>query len=464
MKVLFPILFLTFSSLGLFAQDNEDPGLRLDPLWTSQSSSNGFWTPRLAIDAEGNLYSGGTYQNYLRTADTTYSQPPQTFRERFANSIFMQGHSTSGELKWTTYVEGQGRMHAIEVDEEGNSYYSGLFWSSTLVVVSPNGSRDSLRMKGFNKSGIYVIKLDREGNYLNSGYFGLDRNDEANKLVLDSKGNIYVGGVYLYRKENELIRSFLLLKFDPELNLEWLMDGDTVGMSQITALQVDGSDNLYVGGVYKQNLSLGSMGLNSEDEKRWPFIAKLRSNGEVKWISKTIADKEGAYFDLSVSAIQLDFWRNIYVAGGSQSRAFVSRLSRKGKFKWSNQSYGRSNYSFGLIKNSDSKNLIHFGHGYGGKFSFQAGDTIEYKTVGSTDIFIHEETRKGRHILSLVGGGEGTDYVTDLRYHDGYLYVIGNDLGGRKIKFKEKEILPPDYRANFPVKPSVWIACFKWVE
>ncbi len=445
------------------AQENEPKGNRPDPIWFRHYESRRFFSNALSLDKAGNIYSGGSFESYFLTPDTAYQIPPGPFRETFANQLWFQKHDTAGDLQWTFHARGQARLHSLCHDDAGNAYFTGEVWSDHLVFVSANGREDSLKKPQEYSRGIYVAKVSPNGQLLASTYFSLERSDNANTMAIDSKNNIILGGNYMYRKGSEAIRSFLLLKLAPDLSPLWMMDGDTIGRSQILDLSLDGSDNIYIAGGYTEDLKIGNRHLQTGHQSQKAFVAKLSDDGKLKWLQGALTDPNEPHSQVVVNAICVDFWRRVYIAGSRFGRLYLAKLNRQGEQKWitGRQPSNRSNYSFDLLKNGSS--LWVAGHGYGGSiFSSEGGDTISYLSKGSTDFFIGQWDLKGQIQKIQFGGGAGTDYATALAQGDGKVYVLGHDLGGPPVEFGQNQIDESKRKGYLRGGPVMWLACFDW--
>lgn len=462
------LLLGLFASLVSSAQSRlTESALRSDPIWFNHYESRGFLSTSLSLDEAGNIYTGGTFESFLATPDTVFEMPRLPFRETFANYPWLQKHDPNGKLQWTAYAMGQARLHDIALDDKGHIYITGEVWSNSLVFVSANGQQDSLDKAGDYHRGAYIAKFNAEGQLLKSYYFSLNRHESFNSLVIDSKGQLILGGNYLYSQNSELKRSYLLLKMSADLAPLWVMDGDTLGYSQINSLTVDGSDNIYVGGSYTLDLKMAQKQVSSPHQNQQAFIAKLSAKGKLKWLQGEVIGPENAGSQMVINGIALDFWRNVYFTGSRfGGRFYLAKLDRKGQPKWitASRPSNRSNYPFGLTER-DNKELLVFGHGYGGSFlSTDPVDTLSYTANGSTDFFIGQISKKGRLEKFLFGGGRGSDYVTDIAFRDGKIYVLGHDLGGPPVVFKEQSI-HAESRFTYSKKgPVMWLACFEWEE
>ncbi len=452
LKQLFCLLMLASPLLGQDLKP-ESSDIRIDPAWLQSYPTMGVLSSSLAADPQGNTYSGGTFQTALMVGDTNYQVGDIGLRESFPNIPFVQKHSSSGQHLWTVFAEGQGRLNDIVVSDDGSVFFTGEFWRGILVVLSSNGERDTIITPPKAYRGLYIVKLNTDGVFQNATFFNKLSHANGAAIALDSKGGLIVAGNYMYREEIQLKRNWLLMRYHPNLELDWLRAGDSTGRSALLGLSLDGRDNIYVCGWYASALSMGNEELKLNHDTQKALIAKWEGTGNLTWLQSALTEPEESSSQVVVNDILVDYWHRVYISGAQFQRLFLAELDRDGELDWLKRVDGRSSYCFGLAWGKHGRILV-YGHGYGSSFWRDSEPQISYIANGSTDFFIVEATRSGRVKDLIVGGGGGTDYLTDLVYHKGEVLAIGHDLGGLPIRFKEKE-LPKG-------RPRVWLAGWKW--
>lgn len=458
------LIFSTCLSLGAQDLRPESPNLRADPLWYQYYSSERFLSNALTLGPDSEIYTAGSFQSYLQTEDTTYYIPPQgAFRQSFANYPFLQKHSLGGQLAWTAYAIGEARVADLATDQKGNVYLCGEVWSEGLTFVSANGRKDSLaKPKDYTSRGIYLAKFSPQGQILHSTFISSDRYDAPHTMAIDSEGNIILGGVFMYSKENTLTRNYLLHKISPDFELIWSKLGNSKGRSQILDIAIDRHDNIYLSGSYAQYVKLGEDSLHTAHDTYKGLFAKLDPNGRWLSLQGAITDPSDQHIQVVGNGLTPGPWGKSIMVGSSFGRFFHAQLNRKGEVKWIQRSIGRSTYPFGLHPIS-KRRYLSFGHGYGASLiSHPPKDSLHYQSKGSTDFFVAEFKSSGRLVKMLVGGGEATDYVTDLAYRDGKIYVLGHDLGGPAIEFGTVSFPDLDNPRRLNRYPRMWLACFEW--
>ena len=439
-------------SLSAWSQDLalESPNKRKDPDWFKYNESYGFLSTSLAIDAQGNIYTGGTFENVFASRDTFYEMPRTPFRNTSPNYPFIQKHKSNGDLQWMAYAEGQARLHDLVVSTDSAVFITGEVWSDDLVFVSSNGQRDSLpKAHKQYERGLYLARFNAQGIFQGAVFYSDLPHANGSDLAIDSEGRIWVAGNYMYRQESELKRNWLLLRFSTQFEREFVFAGDSTGRSGISAIALDGRDQVYLGGWFSSHLNFFDQSIDVEHGTQKSFVAKLNSDGELRWCNTAITDPHEMHSQVVINEIEVDFWHRIYLSGSTFSRYFLAQLERDGELDWMKRCEGRSSYPFGM--EWADKDLIVYGHGYGSSFKSRSTDEmISYQAVASTDGFILVEGWHGKLKEAIFLGGEGTDYVTALKWHEGKIYVLGHNLGGRETHLGKK-VIPAG-------RPKMWLA------
>ena len=203
----------------------------------------------VASDSSGNVFVfGAKYADYL-----TYKFDPQ------------------GTMLWSMTHAATGLEYAsdIAVDSAGNAYATGYTSSGATgfdyltVKYGPQGNVLWTKMydSGYSDSafgatvdpwgGVYVaghlstgllyncviVKYDADGNVISTGSFP---NAYCFDVKTDSAGNVYIAG--------SAANDFLVLKYDPELNLIWSKTYDSGNQEVGRGIDLDAAGNIYVTG------------------------------------------------------------------------------------------------------------------------------------------------------------------------------------------------------------------------
>jgi uncharacterized delta-60 repeat protein len=229
----------------------------------------------IAVDSSGNVLVTGIQQ------DGAYSN----------QDYITIKYSSGGGQEWAIDYDGNAIAddipRAIAVDSTGNVYVTGE------SPEAPSANPDFV-----------TIKYGPSGNQLwVSRYDGVELNleDMAKALALDSSGNVYVAGTSHAPSTN---LNYVLVKYDNFGVQQWdkVYDGPLGEDDQVSALALDSSGNIYVGG-------------SSDVAGGYKDFCTVKWNklGEFEW-ARTY--NRVGYHDL-LNAMAVDSSGNVYVTGRS---------------------------------------------------------------------------------------------------------------------------------------------------
>lgn len=143
------------------------------------------------FDDSGNIYTTGRFNditNFDTGAGTTELTPVG------AADIFVSKLNASGDLVWVKQMGGSEYEEAfgIDLDDANNIYITGYFGGT--VDFDPSAATENLISEG--DDDIFVCKLTPAGEYVWAEKFGSGNADRAEDLVINSNGNIYIGGAF----------------------------------------------------------------------------------------------------------------------------------------------------------------------------------------------------------------------------------------------------------------------------
>ena len=288
----------------------------------------------LVLDAEGNVYITGGISIEQETDYATIK------------------YTNNGILEWGANYDGPGNGHdkasAIGLDQNGNVYVTGRSRIDNFdyATIRYNAAGVQKWVKRYNSPGdvkggadfATALAVDKDGNVHVTG--GITRNntgmdyttykydkdgdrewkktyngsgtgpDQANAMVVDSKGNVYVTG----RSDGSGTRDdYVTVKYDDDGDTKWARryNGPGNGADQATAIAVDDDGNVYVTG-----MSIGSD----------PFFGdyatiKYDKDGNTKWVRRY--NGPGNSLD-QATAIGVDGEGNVYVTGQSYGSGTLS--------------------------------------------------------------------------------------------------------------------------------------------
>ncbi|MDX2041273.1 MAG: hypothetical protein SF097_08490 [Acidobacteriota bacterium] len=296
-------------------------------------------------DAAGNLYVAGGYTGSV-TFDTT---PPTTLTSAQDFDVFVAKFNSAGQCQWARQANGQGIIPAglaldgataLAVDAAGNAYVGGSFVSSLLFK---NAAGTTVATLGDSDSDInfepFVAKYDTSGNlvWAKGGMSGAPDDPEAasdldsgfnsiTDIVLDAAGNPFVAGgiegtnflgVAVSPAGNQ---DAFVARLNPATGVPvWVSLADSLGDDGVYSMSLDGNGNLYLVGVYLDDLEFPTNPptiLPNPDNFEDAFVVKYSPAGQCLF-ARALSNED--YLD--GFHIAVNNAGEFYVVGGFNSEA-----------------------------------------------------------------------------------------------------------------------------------------------
>ncbi|MBE2256611.1 MAG: SBBP repeat-containing protein [Ignavibacteria bacterium] len=200
-------------------------------------------------------------------------------------------HSQSVTQEWVAKYNGFGYGNNIatdvEVDSDGNIYVTGYSLG--------NGTGLDFATIKYNPNGLQLWVARYNGPF--------NKDDYANRIVIDNSGNVYVIGFSVDSIEIYNCR-ITTIKYNSQGIQQWVNRYDGFSLEDNARdLVIDNSGNVYVTGSSRGNGSSYDI-----------VTLKYNSNGEQEWVRRY----NGALNSADISnAITIDDFGNIYITGFS---------------------------------------------------------------------------------------------------------------------------------------------------
>lgn len=226
--------------------------------------------------------------------------------------FFIAKYDKNGHVKWIKNCAqdieiSSGR--SIQIDSEGDVIVTGNF-SKTIQF------EDSILTSDDDYTDIFIAKFDSSGNFKWAHQMGGYRTDEAIKVRVDKNDNIYLlGNNYdtLTFDNGHTINNktgVFLAKYAPDGTLEWTTNPKNKSSTVGDGLATDSKGYIYVTGMYSDSLFFEN---DSIYGNRNVFIACYNPNGDNIW-AKDVGNDLGGYFDHG-NDIYIDNDDNIFITG-----------------------------------------------------------------------------------------------------------------------------------------------------
>ncbi len=360
------------------------------------------------------------------------------------------------DFLWANSTGGTGgdRSKAIALDASNNVYSTGTFRDT--ADFDPSAGRFELISLGTND--IFIQKVDANGNFLWAKQFGGIGSDDANDIVTDANGSVYVTGSF--RNTLDFLISSIpplfsrvsavggadifVLKLDANGVLQWFRPIGGTGTDEGNALALDAAGNVYVTGRFSDTVdfdpTIDTFLLTSAGSSSG-FVQKLDGNGNFLW-AKAFTGVAGTCepFALAVDAANnvyttgdftgtIDFDPTAMVANSISNGAsdiFIHKLTAAGNLDWVKQMGGTmldEGHSIGLDRSGNLYTTGRFRDTV--DFDPNVGTTLLGST-GSDDIYIHKMDVAGNLVWAKKMGGTGLDDARSIDVTaNGTLHLTG---------------------------------------
>lgn len=364
---LIPVLMVLFCSDMAMAQGED---------WVWAQNAGGIFNEargeRVVTDNSGHVIVVGTYSCPQLTFGTI------TINNSGGDDLFIVKMDTGGNVLWAQTAGGDyaEEGYAVAVDDAGNVYVSGEFWSSSVSfgtnIITNSGSAD-----------IFIAKYDASGNSLwAKSVTGTDE-DHGNAVAVDLAGNVIITGSYL-------------------------------------------STTLDFGGISLTNSQPGTEDL---------FIAKYDGNGNILWARQASGTGNDKGFGVGTDAAgnvlvsghfnsgSLNFGtQTLFNSGGFD--IFLVKYDENGNLLWAKNPSG-SGYDFNFSMETDADGNAYV-TGYFSSFQLTFG-SVTITNTGGDDIYVVKYDASGTALWAQKAGGVTYDYSYDVSVdNEGSVFLTGN--------------------------------------
>lgn len=169
----------------------------------------------VVADTNGNVYMAGLTSNSSGIAFNGFQNTFGGVRD-----VFIVKFDSTGNRLWATYYGGENFdiTNSVTLDHLGNLYLTGYTGSTSGIAAS--GFQNTY---GGGSQDAFLVKFNANGIRQWATYFGGNDSEEANSVVVDSLGSVYIAGDTYSSTGIEFggfldslvgIESLFLIKFD----------------------------------------------------------------------------------------------------------------------------------------------------------------------------------------------------------------------------------------------------------
>jgi PKD repeat protein len=293
-----------------------------DLVWV-KSMGGGFnaYGRDIAVDASGNLYITGSYEN---TVDLDPGPGSSSFTSNGSADIFILKLNAGENLECAKTIGSTDYDYgfSLELDVQGNVYFTGTFGG--VADFDPGPGTNNLTAAG--RSDAFVCKLNGSGNLVWVKHINGPMEERGYGLAIDGSNNVYTMGDFqntvdfdpgpgVVNRTNPTMfgSNTFIQKLDQAGNFIWVRDFDYEG----EGMALDVAGNVYITGQFTQTQDFdpgpGSFNLSTPGvNDREIFIHSLGPSGDFRWA----VELEGAINNIKGVRVEVDANGNVYAAGG----------------------------------------------------------------------------------------------------------------------------------------------------
>ncbi len=273
-------------------------------------------------------WSGWTYQVGSSQDDVVNAVQVDT-----SNVVLLAG-STNGQIGSTASAGGYD-IFAVKLDSGGSQdwiFQTGSDAADTALAMDLDASGNMVltgmtqgSLSGTNAGGkdIFAMKLDSAGAHQWTFQTGTFWDDTASAVHIDGSGSIVLAGSTegsFAGFSNAGGSDLVVMKLDSAGSLSWTLQVGSVGNDIGSAVQMDSSGNVWVGGSTDDALTGPNFGMDDG------FIAKISGAGVLDFVHQF----GGAGSDIP-TALHVDSSGSIIVAGYTDGTIFPDQFNEGGQ-------------------------------------------------------------------------------------------------------------------------------------
>ncbi|MCB2378127.1 hypothetical protein LGH70_11070 [Hymenobacter sp. BT635] len=281
--------------------------------WAKQGGASGTYAQGIDVDASGNVTIAGDFSSSVSFGTTT----PLT-----GGGVFLYRFSPTGTVLLAKQVSSSGFTNAAAVDGAGNTYITGGFDSGFTYGNTTLASAGGV--------DIFLVKVDAAGNVVWARRDGGVNEDNSQNIALDANGNPLLCGYYdgVSNTNGETSKIYVARYTKDGIQL-WArqISSSVASFQTATAAAYDGRGGYYVTGSIQGTTTFGTTALSAVGENM--FVARYDSPGNVLWAARVAGTNPVT--DASIGfGIDTDASGNAYVTGAIVGNATFGTLNSSG--------------------------------------------------------------------------------------------------------------------------------------
>ncbi|TNE50414.1 MAG: hypothetical protein EP343_08085 [Deltaproteobacteria bacterium] len=257
-------------------------------MWTKDAGakSNTCQGWGVAVDSSNNVFVTGRFYREATFGSVSLSTNGNNY------DVFVAKLDNTGAWIWIKQAGGTSSDYGygIDVDANGNAYVAGAIYSGSTfgsLTFSAGGSREA-----------FVAKIDGNGTWQWVTGGGGSSSDYAYGIALDSNGNVYTTGYFnnaatfgTFSLSSAGNADIFVAKLDNNGKWLWVKQAGGKQYDVGYGIDVDASGNVYITGVFQEEVSFGSTTLTSSGQGSYIYAARLDTSGN--WLGAVATTSKG---------------------------------------------------------------------------------------------------------------------------------------------------------------------------
>lgn len=196
--------------------------------------------------------------------------------------IFIAKYNANGTCQWATSAGGPIYDGGSCIDVVGNDIFIGGGFNDEAVF----GDTSVISVDFVD---IYIAHYLTDGSFVEVISAGGTNNENINGLAVDSELNVYIGGWFIVDitigedTYNSTTNDAFLAKYEPGVGFIWSQQYGGTGIDEVLDLYCDSDDQLIIAGTFQNTISIGNSQLESDGFDDG-FVGKFDASGSYNWV------------------------------------------------------------------------------------------------------------------------------------------------------------------------------------